>query len=258
MAETAVPGEAVSALEAIEGLLGGAAAGVWLYGSAAAGGLRKDSDVDILAAVTRPLTETERKALAGRLMAVSGRVGHTDSGRPIEVTVVNRGDIVPWRYPPRKEFVYGEWLRDKYERGAIPAPADDPDLAILISQARQNSIPLYGPGAKEILPHVPAKDTRRAMRDCLPGLLRDLRGDERNVLLTFARMWVTAATGGFLPKDAAALWAAGRLSGEQAHLLEMAGQAYLGTCADRWEGLEPETEALARHMIQEITSCLDA
>ena len=36
--------------------------------------------------------------------------------------------------------MYGEWLREQFDKGAIPEPTYDPDLAILLSQLRENSI----------------------------------------------------------------------------------------------------------------------
>ena len=41
--------------------------------------------------------------------------------------------------------MYGEWLREQFDKGAIPEPTYDPDLAILLSQLRENSINLFGP-----------------------------------------------------------------------------------------------------------------
>ncbi len=37
-------------------------------------------------------------------------------------------------------------------------------------------------------------DTRQAIRNSLPSLQAEVAGDERNVVLTLSRMWMTAAT----------------------------------------------------------------
>ena len=34
--------------------------------------------------------------------------------RPLEVTVINQKDVVPWKFPPKHEFMYGEWLREQF------------------------------------------------------------------------------------------------------------------------------------------------
>lgn len=70
------------------------------------------------------------KELTKRLMAVSGNVGYTDK-RPLEVTVINQNDIIPWQFPPKCEYMYGEWLREEMAEGEIPKTCCDPDLAII-------------------------------------------------------------------------------------------------------------------------------
>lgn len=252
-----IPAETLAALENLKETLGLTLVAVYLYGSAVAGGLRPESDVDIMAVVNQRLSEAGRKGLAGRLLRISGKIGNPGRVRSLEVTIVNLGDIVPWQYPPRKEFIYGEWLRAEFERGDIPEPDYDPDLAILLRQVLGGSIPLAGPAAPELLERVPDADVRSAMRDCLPGLVQSTRGDERNVILTLARMWVTAAEGRFLPKDAAAEWALPRLPGEEAALLELAARAYRGEAADRWAHLGSRVDGLVDHLGKEIKACLE-
>jgi len=204
----------------------------------------------------RNISDAELSNFVFRLMNISGKIGNTDSMRPLEVTIINFYDVVPWSYPPRKEFIYGEWLREEYEKGQIQKQTYDPDLAILLAQARKSSIALYGPPASDILEVVPMVDIQKAIKDSLPELICNLMGDERNVILTLARMWFTAATGEISPKDVAAEWAIPRLPKEQANLLDTARKAYRGECADNWEGLEYEAAELANYMKKSIESCL--
>ncbi|GIN90093.1 hypothetical protein J22TS1_11440 [Siminovitchia terrae] len=156
-----IPKQAMKALKIVEELLGSSIVGVYLFGSAVNGGLRINSDVDVLVVVNHCLPEVNRKKLTDRLMLISGKIGNTDSVRPLEVTVINHSDVVPWRYPPRNEFTYGEWLRSEFEKGQIQEPTYDPDLAIVLAQARKNSISLFGPDASDILDPVPMTDIRR-------------------------------------------------------------------------------------------------
>lgn len=238
-------------------LLGRAIAGVYLFGSAVSGGLHNNSDVDVLAVVNHRLSMITRRKLTERLLLISGRIGNVNSVRPLEVTIVNHDDVVPWTYPPRKEYIYGEWLRCEIEHGRIPEPSFDPDLAIILSQVIHNSILLAGNAASKMLDPVPMSDVRRGMHACLPGLIESTKGDERNVILTLARMWVTAATGEFLPKDEAAQWAVPRLPKSLAGLLEFAGRAYRDECVDNWDSLGSEVAAFAMHIRKEIEFCLD-
>jgi len=250
-----IPKEADQALKTIEELLDHMLIGVYLYGSALMGGLRTNSDVDILAATNRDLSESTRKNLTDRLMLISGKVGNKNAIRPLEVTVINQNDVVPWRYPPKYEFLYGEWLREQFEKGEIPKPTYDPDLTILIAQARINSMNLSGPIATEVFEPVPITDIRRAIKDSLPNLIANINGDERNVILTLSRMWLTASTGEIRSKDMAAEWVIPQLPNEHATLLDKAREAYLGKYVDKWEGMETEVASLVKYMTKSIESC---
>ena len=249
---TRVPDEALAALEALASALGRAPVAAILSGSAVAGGLRPLSDVDLLVVVEDPPDAAVRGRLAAALMAVSGRYGADVPPRPLDVTLVVRGDVVPWRYPPTRAFAYGEWLRAAYEAGAGPAPGPNPDLAIALAQARAIGVALLGPPAWELLDPVPEADLCRALRDALPALLADLHGDERNVLLTLARMWHTAATGAFVPTDAAAAWAAAQLPADLAAWLELAGRAYVGEIEDDWRPRRARAEVVAERLRREV------
>ncbi|HCX48485.1 MAG TPA: adenylyltransferase [Bacillus sp. (in: Bacteria)] len=252
-----IPKEAIQALKIIEELLDSILVGVYLYGSAVMGGLRINSDVDILVVTNHSLSERTRRDLTDRLMLISGKIGNTNAMRPLEVTVINQKDVVPWHFPPKYEFMYGEWLREQFEKGEIPQPTYDPDLAILLAQVRKNSINLSGPKATEVLEPVPMTDIGRAIKESLPRVIADIRGDERNVILTLARMLLTASTGEISSKDLAAEWAIPQLPNEHAALLDLARKAYRGEYDDEWEGMEIEMASLVNYMKKSIESCLN-
>lgn len=256
MMNAVIPDEAKQAQSVVEDVLGESVVGIYLFGSAVVGGLKRNSDVDILVAVDAPPTFKQRKSLVAQLMKVSGAMGNARSVRPVELTVIAISDVVPWRFPPRAEFVYGEWLREEFEAGSVPNPAYDPDLAIVLKKVVDNSLPLYGANAAEVFEPVPVADVRRAIRDSLPTLLAEIAGDERNVVLTLSRMWLTAATGEIASKDAAAEWAGGQLAKEHADLLNYAQQGYLGNIEDRWEERQVEFNTLTCCLRKSIEACL--
>lgn len=239
-----VPEQAHEAVRVVQGALARSMVGAYLYGSAVMGGLRPSSDVDVLVIVEHAVRDRERLRIVQGLLPLSGRDGRDGGRRPLEVTIVRRGDVVPWRYPPAYQLVYGEWLRASFEAGRVPGPITDPDLAIVLAKARTHGVSLVGPAASTLLDAVPATDLRRAMRDSLPRLVEGVRGDERNALLTLARMWRTAAEGDLVPKDAAAAWAVARLDTGPAALLEVARLGYLGAREDVWVGTDVAVDAL--------------
>lgn len=109
--------EAAPIAAAVVDVLGDDLLGLYLYGSAVAGGLHRDSDIDVFAVVDRSLDGDVRTTLADSLLRLSGRWPRSGPARPVELTVVVHDDLVPWRFPPRVNFGYGEWLRAEFEQG---------------------------------------------------------------------------------------------------------------------------------------------
>ncbi|MDF0750703.1 aminoglycoside adenylyltransferase family protein [Marinobacter sp. 71-i] len=258
MVNPEIPNEVKQALSLVELVLDDSIVGIYLFGSAVVGGLKRDSDLDMLVAVSDPPTFEQRKSLVAQLMSVSGAIGNSKAIRPLELTVITVSDVVPWQFPPRAEFVYGEWLREQFEAGSVPEPVCDPDLAIVLKQVIDHSLPLYGSDAAELFEPVPVADLRRAISDSLPSLLAGAAGDERNVVLTLSRMWLTTATGDIAPKDAGAEWAEKQVPTDHARLLKYAREGYLGIIEDRWEEKQEGFEALVSYMKNSIKECLDA
>jgi streptomycin 3"-adenylyltransferase len=219
----------------VTGVLGRSLVAAYLYGSALAGGLRPASDLDVLVITRRQTSPAQRRLLIDGLRPLSYRGERPATWRPVELTVVARPDVDPWRYPPRLDFQSGEWLRSAFDSGdARPWRSPNPDLAVVLAQVRRASRALSGRAATELLPEVPTADLRRAMTDELPSLLDDLSTDTANVLLTLARMWFTLATGDFAPKDEAADWAIARLSPGESSALERARDTYRAGTYESW------------------------
>ncbi|MFB7513343.1 aminoglycoside adenylyltransferase family protein [Streptomyces sp. NPDC056144] len=229
-----------------------------LHGSAVLGGLRPTSDVDVLAVLARPTTERERRALTDALLAVSGARAYEGPARPVELSLVVHSEVRPWRYPPVCEYLYGEWLREDFERGVTPAPAPCPDLAPLLTMARAGDRSLHGPRPSELFGPVPEADLRAAIAGGVPDLLADLDGDTRNVLLTLARILTTLRTGRILSKDAAADWVMGELPQGERVLLAAARDQYLAGEYGEWSALLPEVRAHAAHLADAINKAYPA
>lgn len=250
-----LPANVTQILGVIKEALRDSVVGAYLFGSSMVGGLRPDSDLDLLVVVKHTLTDANRQKTVADLMQISGPRATGGSARPVEVTIVKLSDVVPWRFPPKSELVYGEWLRAEFEANRIPPPVLDPDLTIVLTTVRQDSLALIGPVAQELFDPIPINDLRYAIDQSLPKLLEELRGDERNVLLTLARMWMTLATSEIVPKDVAAQWVLDRLPQEHKAVLDLARCAYLGECSDDWTNRRQEVDAFVRHARQAI-DCL--
>jgi streptomycin 3"-adenylyltransferase len=217
-------------------VLGDDALGAYMFGSSVTSGLRADSDLDILLVSSRRTSESERRSLIDGLLGISRSRGDTTGRRHLEVTVVVRSDVSPWRYPPPMEFQYGDWWRDEFESGDVhPWTRPNPDLAVLLTAARADAVAIFGPPIDRLVDAVPRADLDHALLDVIPGLMEDLEGDVRNVLLTLARVWFTLETGTIASKDVAADWAITRLPAGRGDAIRLARAGYLGEAQDRWE-----------------------
>jgi streptomycin 3"-adenylyltransferase len=239
-------------VELLERNLGNNVVGVYLYGSCLGSGLRHQSDVDILVLVSQPITGTRRLGLVADLLKVSGWNAVDATSRPLDISFAVVTEVVPWRFPPSCELLFGEWLRDDLTAQRIGPPSERPDLAILFTTLLQNGRALIGPPASSVLEPVPARDLHRAIVACLPSLLDNLKGDERNVILTLARMWATLATNQILSKDQAADWVLQRLPAHAAPALILARTAYLGEEADDWSTKTQEVDSFVQCVVTQI------
>jgi predicted nucleotidyltransferase len=248
------------ALAIVQEVLGSDAVGAYLFGSAILGGLRPDSDLDILVVSRRPTTQAEKQRLVHDLMATSGRRTSQGTLRRIELTIVVERDVKPWHYPPSLDFQYGDWLREQFKGGNVePWPTTlKPDLALLITMVLLADTPVLGPRPSEFFDPVPDQDLLSAMLGDIDRLRGDVNSDTRNVVLTLARIWSTAATGVIRSKDAAAEWVLDRLPEPHRAVLARARAIYLGDLAERWDDVQADIASCVDYLIGEIRSITSA
>jgi len=98
-------------------VLDGDAIGAYLHGSAVLGGLRPNSDIDVLAICGRPTTDAEKRRLIERLTRISRR--GDASLRSVELELLVHDRVRPWHYPPRVDFKYGDWLGAEFGLGDV-------------------------------------------------------------------------------------------------------------------------------------------
>ena len=243
------------ALGLVRAVLGHDLLGAYLYGSSVVGGLQRYSDVDLFAVSRRPTTRDEKARLGSGMLTISN-VDPADPRRPIELTIVVGSDVRPWRYPPRFDFQYGDWMREEFAAGEVePWPTDArPDLALVITQVLLASTTLHGQAPHDLLDPVPYPDFVAASVAELDGLMVDLRPDTRNVLLTFARIWSTLETDAIRSKPDAATWAIERLPVEHRPVLRRAHAICLGDELESWDDLREGVPACADFMVARINA----
>ncbi len=249
----------------IKEILGPDLLGIYLFGSSILGGLQKYSDLDLFVVSNRATTFEEKAKLIASLLQISGIYMKSEK-LPIELTIVAQSELNPWRYPPRFDFQYGEWLREQFEQGNIePKQAKEmPDLAVIVTQILLASKTLVGAPPEELLCKVPYQDFMAAISDGLPHLMLDLDSDTRNVLLTLARIWSTVTTDRIRSKPAAADWAIHHLPEKYRPVMARAKAICTGEEKELWEDirefLKPCADfmfAAAQNKIAEIGSSND-
>ncbi|MBK5144550.1 DUF4111 domain-containing protein [Budviciaceae bacterium BWR-B9] len=231
---------------------------IHLYGSAVEGGLKPYSDIDLLVTVQAPLNTKQRQALMQGLLAISLPPGTSDACRALEVTVVQYSQLVPWQFPPTREMQFGEWLRDDILAGIYEPAQQDIDITILLTKVRNASVALTGENADTLFNPVPKHDLLQTFKHTLElwNEPKDLQGDERNIILTLARIWYSVVTENIIVKDQAADWLLPQLPAEHTAILQAARSEYLGLSSENWTRAMPAVERFVRYAKTQISAQL--
>lgn len=225
--------------------------GIYLYGSATLGILQPNSDLDILVIMKREVSMVERRILTDSLSIISGKVGCIEK-RPLEITIINYRDISPLKFPPKCEYMYGEWLREDIDAGKIIQASYEPDIILLLWQVYNSSITLNGKEPSRLIPVISITEVKKAMKYSLSSLIKNFENDERNVLLTLARMWYTLETEKLTTKDIAAEWVLKKIPLKFRKIIENLKNEYLGKKYNDWDKVKDEAINLVKFMEQHI------
>lgn len=234
-----IPQQVNQVVSIAETLLQGQILGMYLYGSATMNKLRPDSDIDILIITGQGELNlsTDMKELTKQLLEISGFVGCAEK-RPLEITVINQKHYSV-AVSTKCEYMYGEWLRKEMEAGMIPQACFDPDIAILLWQARKSSITLKGVDCKKLIIRIPFCEIQKAIQFPLTRFDFHFKGDERNVPLTLSRMWFTLETEDVTTKrDVCCRVGDSEIAVNFFFSLKTAKEAYLGNLSDEWKTME--------------------
>lgn len=242
-------------LELLKMIFGPDLLSVYLYGSSLVGGLQKYSDIDLFVLTNRATTSEEKIKLIANLLQISG-IYMKSSKLPIEMTIVDKALINPWRYPPHFDFQYGDWLRKSFEKGIIEPwlTHEMPDLALIVTQVLLKSQTLWGLKTEQLLARVPYHDFMKAMLYDLNRLATDLEHDTRNVLLTYARIWSTLETNAIRSKPAAADWVMNHLPKVYQPVMKGVKSICIGVENEHWNDIEVLIKSCADFMVDKINA----
>ena len=202
-----------SLVEGVHATLGESLVGVYLHGSLAMGCFNpRRSDLDLLV-VTGQRTSVEQKTKLAELLL---RVSLAPS--PIEISLLARDQIHPWRHPASFDLHFSEAWRDRTLadlasgewRNWNDAERCDEDLAGHITVVNRRGVCLYGAPIALVFPAVPAADyLASVLADVLSpdyGLNSALESPVY-VILNACRTYAYLSTSQVLSKDEGGEWA---------------------------------------------------
>lgn len=205
--------------------------GVYLHGSLAMGCFNPaDSDIDLLVLVRDQLSAETRRDLARLLLDSSTHPS------PLEISVLCRQDLDPWRYPTPYSFHYSEDWRERYERALATAtgnlwdstPRFDEDLAAHITVTRQRGVCLWGEPIARALPDVPPEHYRASLLADMAWARERLEQYPVDSVLNACRVYAYLREGLIVSKVEGAAWGLGALPREHRAVLAAALAAYQG------------------------------
>lgn len=205
-------------------ILGNDLVGIYIFGSLAAGGFDRESDVDLLVATRQDLSDDQFE----RLKSLHRRIALVDSWCAVQIEVTYIPLAALRRYDPAANV---HVTLERGEGQALCRMKHDRDGVVHRHILRQEGISLLGPPPQELVDPVSLEDLRTAMQFFLDGWLAHLhktpeevrsRGYQAYLVLTVCRVLYTLATGAVVSKPAAAEWAKQALDPRWAPLIECA------------------------------------
>jgi streptomycin 3"-adenylyltransferase len=205
--------------------------GVYLHGSLAMGCFQPGgSDLDLLVLVDQPPSRRQCRTWAQQMLH------HSAAPAGIEISMLDRAQFTPWRYPTPYAFHYSEeWrpkmhaaLADEHYQAWGSNDIGDPDLAGHFTVTHRRGVCLAGVPFASAASEVP-------WADYLDSILRDfdwacVRAADNPVYLVLnaCRTWAAVAEALVLSKAEGAVWAQGRLPAELAAIVAQAADVYRG------------------------------
>jgi len=226
-APEAVRSLALDVAEAAKEIGGSELLGVYVHGSLAMGSFQSErSDLDVIAVSGSTLGRERKRALAERLLALSGR----PTALEFHLCALDR--IRPWRHPCPFELHYSEDWRQPFvaalaeetrdrdagrAEGADERPSaldrlaafqggDDPDLAAHFRVLRERGFALYGEPIAATIPAVPDADYNAAIRADIDVPFRDVSKKPVYYILNMLRALRFAHDGAVVSKEEAGEW----------------------------------------------------
>ena len=208
--------------------------GIYLHGSLAIGCFNPaQSDVDVLALSDDRLSVQTKRDMARVLTRLSL------SPYPIEISILRKEGLEPWRHPTPYEMHYSEDWRERYEddlasgnwRNWNAKENEDADLAAHVTITLHRGVRLAGAPIREVFPAVSREDYVASLLNDAHWALDRLAENPVYAVLNTCRVCAYLREGRILSKDEGGQWALEALPVIHRPVLSAALHSYRGTGA---------------------------
>jgi len=171
----------------------------------------KSSDIDMIGVIENPMSANEKIELGSRLLSIH------QQPCPLEVTLVAKGCLNPWKYPPMYNFYFSEYFITQYKQFTqgenlshrlLTINANTVEPTSCLKVVREKGICLYGMSAESLISDIPENDFWDAISDvCGLDAASDNDSHRPFAILTLCRVLSYRKTGKLFSKQEAAFWA---------------------------------------------------
>lgn len=164
----------------IKGVISNNFAGFYLHGSLAMGGFNPiSSDIDVLVVTNKSIGIEEKRILTKYFL------NYSNSPYPLEISFLNKEQLMEWKHPCPFDFHYSEFWRKWYENELLNGTykfingdiKKDTDLAAHITIINQRGVCIEGEPINEVFPLVPKTDYISSIigdyQECLDNIEED-------------------------------------------------------------------------------------
>lgn len=235
-------------------ILGENLVGLYVHGSLAFGCFTwQNSDIDYLAVVKRPLTQTEKEAYIDALL----QINRSAPPKGIEMSVVLEEHCRRFVHPTPYELHFSNAHLARAEAD-LTAYCEamrglDPDLAAHFTVTRAVGKVLYGAPVAEVFAPVPREAYLDSIRQDMENAAEDILQNPVYVILNLCRVLAAVKEGLVLSKASGGGWAMPRIVAADGALVRAALDAYNGDGDFPTEFLREALPDFVRRMLAQIT-----
>lgn len=244
--------------EGIKKVVGRDFVGFYIHGSLAMGGFNpRSSDIDVLVVVNNSM-EVEKKKILAQLF-----LQYSNSPYPLEISFLNRVDLLEWRHPCPFELHYSEAWRKRFEHDLSNGSNlcinenknTDIDLAAHITITHHRGLCIEGEPIDKVFPPIPKAHYISSIvadyRDCLKNITEDPIYCSLNII----RVYWYLSEGVISSKLEAGNWGKGKLQGRLRSTVSKAVDNYTGQ--ENHDFNEEELVSLRNYLLERVEEILN-